>query len=85
MPLNSQEQALSTGAAMEKTRRQAGNITDDLIEAMTQTHMGHASARHRHVFREALRGLVRMAKAEKLRELKRDTALALGNKRDDQE
>lgn len=64
---------------MEKqTPAQKLYATEDIIEALTQANMGHAPAQHRHIFREALRALVMLAKAEKLFEIKRDTALALG-------
>ncbi len=45
--------------------------TDDLIENLIGATLGEeADCRQRHVFREALRGLVRFAKAEQMAEIK---------------
>ncbi len=51
---------------------------EDMVQALTDANTAGANALHRHVFREALRALVRLAKAEKLLEMKRDVALAIG-------
>jgi len=52
--------------------------TEAMIEALTEANTSDANDLHRHVFREALRALVRLAKAEKLLEMKRDIALSIG-------
>ncbi|HYD63100.1 MAG TPA: hypothetical protein VEC35_22290 [Noviherbaspirillum sp.] len=45
--------------------------SDDVIENLITATLGEcASARQRHVFRESLRGLVRLAKAEQIVEIK---------------
>lgn len=51
-------------------------VTDTLIEELTDANCD--DLRSRHVFRQALRGLVRVAKAEQLREMRADVALAIG-------
>jgi hypothetical protein len=52
--------------------------TDEMVEVLTKVNTSNANAFHRHVFREALQALVRLAKAEKLLEIKRDIALSIG-------
>lgn len=52
--------------------------TEEMVQALTEANTSGASALHRQVFREALRALVRLAKAEKLLEIKRDVALSIG-------
>lgn len=52
--------------------------TEQMVQALTDANTSGANALHRHVFREALRALVRLAKAEKLLEMKRDVALSIG-------
>lgn len=52
--------------------------TADMIEALTQANTAKRSHEHQHLFREALRSLVRLAKAEKMWEIKRDIALSVG-------
>lgn len=52
--------------------------TEEMVQALTDANTSGANALHRHVFREALRALVRLAKAEKLLEMKRDVALSIG-------
>lgn len=45
--------------------------TDEVIENLIVATLGEqATARHRHIFRENLRGLVRLAKAEQVAEIK---------------
>lgn len=44
--------------------------TDDVIEAIVQTLCGDMSSAHiRHIYRESLRNLVRLAKAEQLQDM----------------
>lgn len=51
--------------------------TEDLIEELTiATYGENVSAREKHVFAAALRGLVRLAKAEQMRELRADAKKA---------
>lgn len=50
----------------------------DMVDALTQANVSSGDPLQQQMFREALRALVRLAKAEKLWEIKRDTALALG-------
>jgi len=50
----------------------------DMVEALTRANISSGDPLQQQMFREALRALVRLAKAEKLWEIKRDTALALG-------
>ena len=52
--------------------------TEEMVEALTEANTSDANKLHQHVFREALRALVRLAKAEKLLEMKRDIALSIG-------
>jgi hypothetical protein len=52
--------------------------TDEMVDALTEANTSSENALHRHVFREALRALVRLAKTEKLFEMKRDVALSIG-------
>lgn len=52
--------------------------TEKMVHALTVANTSDANALHQHVFREALRALVRLAKAEKLLEIKRDVALSIG-------
>lgn len=52
--------------------------TDEIIEKMTSAHCGaQASQRERHLYREALRSLVRLAKAEQMLEMKSDVQLLM--------
>lgn len=44
--------------------------TDDVIESLVATMLGDASTRERHLFRENLRVLVRLAKSEQVVEIK---------------
>lgn len=45
--------------------------TDAVIESLIAAALGnHAGARERHMYRESLRGLVRLAKAEQVMEIK---------------
>lgn len=44
--------------------------TDDVIENLVATMLSQASARERHLFRENLRVLVRLAKSEQVVEIK---------------
>lgn len=60
----------------------AGHTTEDVIRILTQAVMSNASDTHRQVYVDALRSLVRLAKQEKLYEIKRDVALAVGMKRE---
>lgn len=47
--------------------------SDEVIEDLVNVTCGeHASSRERHVYREALRSLVRLAKAEQMYEMKVD-------------
>ena len=58
-------------AAMTHTQR-----TEEMIEDMVNVTCGEqASAREKHVYREALRSLVRLAKAEQLFEMKSDVQI----------
>ncbi|HTN67077.1 MAG TPA: hypothetical protein VL051_12945 [Burkholderiaceae bacterium] len=51
----------------------ANKHTEEMIEDLVNVTCGEqASARERHVYREALRSLVRLAKAEQMFELKSD-------------
>jgi len=50
-----------------------------ISELMEATYGGHDSARERHVFRQALHGLVRLAKSEQLLDIRRDTERAAGS------
>jgi hypothetical protein len=59
----------------------AGHTTDDVIELLTKAVMGQASDAHRQMYVDALRALVRLAKQEKLYEIKRDVAQAIGMRR----
>lgn len=52
--------------------------TEEMVQTLTEANTSSANALHRQVFREALRALVRLAKAEKLLEMKRDVALSIG-------
>ena len=52
--------------------------TEKMVQALTAANTSDVNALHQHVFREALRALVRLAKAEKLLEIKRDVALSIG-------
>jgi hypothetical protein len=52
--------------------------TEQMVNALTKANTTGANPLHQHVFREALRALVRLAKAEKLLEMKRDIALSVG-------
>lgn len=53
------------------------SATDDIIESlMLATYGAVLDARRRHVFEQALRGLVRLARAEQLLELRMDVDLA---------
>lgn len=52
--------------------------TEKMVHALTVANTSDMNALHQHVFREALRALVRLAKAEKLLEIKRDVALSIG-------
>jgi hypothetical protein len=52
--------------------------TDEMVDALTRANTSGENPLHQHVFREALRALVRLAKSEKLWEIKYDTALAVG-------
>ncbi|MEN3295394.1 MAG: hypothetical protein V7642_4647 [Burkholderiales bacterium] len=52
--------------------------SEELVDALTEANASNANELHQHVFREALRALVRLAKAEKLLEIKRDIALSIG-------
>jgi hypothetical protein len=61
-----------TGGSNEKM------TTERMIHALTAANTSDVNALHQHVFREALRALVRVAKAEKLLEIKRDVALSIG-------
>ncbi|SHN15518.1 hypothetical protein SAMN05192549_1053 [Duganella sacchari] len=51
-------------------------VTDTIIEELTDATCG--DTRSRHFFQHALHGLVRVAKAEQLREMRLDVALATG-------
>lgn len=51
-------------------------VTDTIIEELIDATCG--DTRSRHFFRHALHGLVRVAKAEQLQEMRMDTALATG-------
>lgn len=51
-------------------------VTDTLIEELIDAHC--ADTRSRHFFLHALHGLVRVAKAEQLREMRQDLELARG-------
>lgn len=54
--------------------------TDQMIEDMVATNLGETvSARQKHVYREALRGLVRLAKAEQLHAMKSDVRKLTGD------
>jgi hypothetical protein len=78
-PLNQQDDLLKDGAAMDTPPRLLKiRMTEDMVEALTQVNFPTASERHRQVFREALRALVNLAKAEKMLEMKMDSASALG-------
>lgn len=50
----------------------------EMVDALTRANTRPEDQLHQHVFREALRALVRLAKAEKLLEIKRDVALSVG-------
>jgi len=53
--------------------------TDNVIEEIISQADGHEpDARKRHVFRQTLYGLVRLARAEQLLDMRRDAALAAG-------
>jgi hypothetical protein len=52
--------------------------TEEMVQALTEANTSDANALHRHVFREALWALVRLSKAEKLLEIKRDVARSIG-------
>ena len=54
------------------------SMTEDSIEALTQAMLGEATEQDRRVFREALRGLIAVAKTE-LREMRMAKALEIGN------
>ncbi|MEN3291504.1 MAG: hypothetical protein V7642_757 [Burkholderiales bacterium] len=51
--------------------------TDDMVEALTHVNSVLDTPECQQAFREALRALVCLAKAEKLLEIKRDAAMAL--------
>ncbi|MBA5689519.1 hypothetical protein [Rugamonas apoptosis] len=53
--------------------RATDNIIEELIDA---TYSDPADVRQRHVFAHALHGLVRLAKSEQLRDMRRDVARA---------
>jgi hypothetical protein len=64
---------------MEENRQQQGvSMTALVIEAITQTSMGHASTQEQLIFGETLRELVRLAKTEKIIEIKLDVMTAMG-------
>lgn len=65
---------------MESESRRIDGIvtTNELIEALIKATSTVDSPLHEYVYREALLGLVRLAKAEKLLEIKRDIALSIG-------
>jgi hypothetical protein len=53
--------------------------TDDVIENLIIATLGEtASARQRHIYRENLRGLVRLAKSEKVAEIKANVQRVTG-------
>ncbi|OGT00256.1 MAG: hypothetical protein A3K04_01410 [Gallionellales bacterium RBG_16_56_9] len=53
--------------------------TEEMIEDLVNVSCGqHASARERHVYREALRSLVRLAKAEQMFDMKSDIQTLVG-------
>lgn len=53
--------------------------TDRMIEELiSSTYGAQADARTRHLFSHALHGLVRLAKAEQMKEIRRDTERAAG-------
>lgn len=53
--------------------------TDTMIEEMVEALYGNTvSVRQKHLYREALRALARLAKAEQLREMRRDLRKASG-------
>ena len=52
--------------------------SSDMIEALTRANSRPGDVLQQYLLREALRALVRLAKAEKLLELKRDVALSVG-------
>jgi len=54
--------------------------TETVISELTEATLGkEVDARDRHVFRQALHGLVRLAKSEQLLDMRRDTDLATGS------
>lgn len=54
--------------------------TDQMIEEMVAANLGETvSGRQKHVYREALRGLVRLAKKEQLLAMKSDVAKLTGD------
>jgi ribosomal protein L17 len=71
-------------AVMNEASSQTQYTTNHLIEALVEANACNATERNRHIFRQALHALVMLAKAEKLLEIKRDTATALGIKFDSQ-
>lgn len=55
-------------------------VTDYMIEELISSTYGEAAdARSRHLFLHALQGLVRVAKAEQLQQMRADVALASGD------
>lgn len=53
--------------------------TDDVIENLIVATLGEdATARQRHVYRESLRGLVRLAKSEQIAEIKANVKRVTG-------
>lgn len=58
--------------------RLAALTSEDMVEALTLANTMSGNLHHQQVLREALHALVRLAKAEKLWEIKRDCARAAG-------
>ena len=55
--------------------------SNEVIEALTEYTMAGRGARNRHVFRETLHALVRLAQCEKRIEMRRDVRKAIGMER----
>ncbi|HEY8608173.1 MAG TPA: hypothetical protein VIM12_13745 [Noviherbaspirillum sp.] len=47
--------------------------SDEIVEALTLANTSQDNPQNRHMFREALRALVRLSKAEKIRDLQQAT------------
>ena len=65
---------------MNNQHPHAASMTELLIDAITQAHMGQASEREREIFALTLQELVKLAKTEKILEMKSDTMTAMGIK-----